>query len=107
MDLSNYSEHLSYTQPQIIYKSMISNDLRQDILEYWVQAKESNSCSDNGSVYFPKRHLVRYLPDELETRLKKELVTTMGQYYTIFNPDTSYVRIYYSNYGIKYNYQND
>ena len=82
----------------IIYKSMISNDLRNDMLEYYLSV--NNIFSDNGSVYFPKRRVLKHLPDKYIQELKKELMITMDQYYLKFIPNTDYIRIYQSNYGI-------
>ena len=45
----------------IVYKSMISNDLCHDILEYYLSVNDISS--DNGSVYFPKRRVLKYLLD--------------------------------------------
>lgn len=90
--------YINYTQPQIIYKSLISNDLREDILNYYLSAPYLPS--DNGSVYFPKRRvLINSLPTEYAQTLEKELIITMSQYYNKFIPNTDYIRIYHSNYG--------
>ncbi len=86
------------TNSKIIYKSLISNDLRENILSYYLNS--SNLCSDNGSVYFPKRRVLKDLPVEITNLLKKELEITTAQYYLKFVPNTDYIRIYHSNYGI-------
>lgn len=83
---------------KIIYKSLISNDLREDILTYYLES--SNLLSDNGSAFFPKRRVLKDLPIELVNKLKKELEITTSQYYLKFIPNTNYIRIYHSNYGI-------
>jgi hypothetical protein len=77
---------------------MISNDLRDDILNYYLES--TNLSSDNGSTYFPKRRVLKDLPDHLIQTLKQELEITMDQYYLKFVPNTNYIRIYHSNYGI-------
>ncbi len=84
--------------PKLIYKSMISDDLRADILGYYLES--NNLTSDNGSAYFPKRRVLRELPQELTNRLNQELEITTSQYYLKFVPNTDYIRIYHSNYGI-------
>jgi hypothetical protein len=85
-------------KPKLIYKSMISNDLREDILNFYLES--TNLSSDNGSAYFPKRRVLRDLPVQHILSLKQELEITMGQYYLKFVPNTDYIRIYHSNYGI-------
>ena len=82
----------------ILYKSMISNDLRENILNYyWIN---SDIVVDGGSLYFPKRRVLKDLPLELIQNLNKELIMTNSQYYDKFIPNTNHIRIYHSNYGI-------
>lgn len=69
---------------------MISNDLRDDILNYYLES--TNLSADNGSTYFPKRRVLKNLPDYLIQTLKHEIETTTS--------NTNYIRIYHSNYGI-------
>ncbi len=84
--------------PKLLYKSIISDDLRQDILNFYLES--NNLTSDNGSVYFPKRYVLRHLPQEQIQALKQEIEITISQYYFKFVPNTDYIRIYHSNYGI-------
>ncbi len=85
--------------PQVIYKSMISKDLQEDILNYY-RAKESTLEYVNGSGAFPLRRQIREIPDNLAQNLTHQLQVTMSQYYTIFVPNHKNIRIYQSNYGI-------
>lgn len=86
-------------ESHIIYKSMISDELRKDILDYY-DRKKNNLEFVKGSHKFPLRRQIRELPDELTTQLTNQLNTTMSQYYTYFNTNSNNVRIYESNYGI-------
>lgn len=89
-----------YYQPNIIYKSMISNDLKDDILNYYLNLVDQNVLLDNGSAYFPKRRTIKDIPRQFALQLEKELLITMSQYYIKFVPNINYIRIYHSNYGI-------
>jgi len=91
-------EYMIISQPKLIYKSMISNYLKEDILNFYLES--TNLLSDNGSAYFPKRRVLKHLPINLIQTLKQELEITMGQYYLKFIPNCDYIRIYHSNYGI-------
>jgi hypothetical protein len=85
--------------PQVIYKSMISPDLQEEILTYY-RAKESTLEYVKGSSAFPLRRQIREIPDILAQELARQLKITMGQYYTVFEPNEKNIRIYQSNYGI-------
>jgi hypothetical protein len=89
-----------YYETNIIYKSMISNDLKDDILNYYLNLVDHNVVSDNGSAYFPKRKTIKNIPQHFAQQLEKELLITMSQYYLKFIPNIDYIRIYHSNYGI-------
>jgi len=85
--------------PQVIYKSMISSDLHDDILTYY-RAKESTLEYVKGSSAFPLRRQIREIPDVLAQELSSQLKITMSNYYTMFEPNKKNIRIYQSNYGI-------
>lgn len=85
--------------PQVIYKSMISTDLHEEILNYY-RSKESTLDYVKGSSKFPLRRQQREIPDILADELVKQLKTTISQYYTVFEPNKNNIRIYQSNYGI-------
>jgi hypothetical protein len=86
-------------EPYVIYKQMISDDLRNNILEYF-QQKESNLIPCKGSSDFPLRKQIREIPQNLASDLVKELSTTLSQYYIKFNPNINNIRLYLSNCGI-------
>lgn len=92
-------ENEKYYKPLILYKSVISNDLKEDILSHYHE-NESKILCDGGSRIFPKRKVIKEIPDLFTKRLNKELVVTMSQYYTTFIPDINNIRVYHSNYGI-------
>jgi len=85
----------------VLYKSMISDDLREDILNYYNKI-QNNLKYVKGSSVFPLRRQVRELPDDLTTILIKELYTSINGYFTKFIPNANNIRIYQSNYGIVY-----
>lgn len=85
--------------PQVIYKSMISTDLLDEILIYY-RAKEPTLEYVKGSSAFPLRRQIREIPDNLALELSKQLKITMSPYYTVFEPNEKNIRIYQSNYGI-------
>lgn len=87
------------SEPHVIYKQMISDDLKNDILNYF-QLKESNLVPCKGSSDFPLRKQIREIPNNLALQLVKELSITMSQYYIKFNPNINNIRLYLSNYGI-------
>lgn len=84
---------------RVLYKQMISDDLRNDILNYF-QSKESGLIPVKGSREFPLRKQIREIPKELASELVKELSTTLSQYYIKFNPNINNIRLYLSNFGI-------
>ena len=85
--------------PQVIYKSMISPDLHEEILNYY-RAKKSTLEYVKGSSAFPLRRQIREIPDNLAKELARQLQITMSNYYTVFEPNEKNIRIYQSNYGI-------
>jgi hypothetical protein len=95
----NLDELENSYKPQIIYKSIISTDLQQDILSYY-NSVEINTISDKSSIFFPIRKSIKEIPLDLAEQLVKECIVTMSQYYTYFKPNIEYIRIYHSNYGI-------
>jgi hypothetical protein len=86
-------------QPYILYKSMISDDLREEILNYYNKI-QNNLEFVKGSSVFPLRRQLRELPDELAMMLMRELYTSINGYFTKFIPNGNNIRIYQSNYGI-------
>jgi len=85
--------------PQVIYKSMISFDLLDEILTYY-RAKELTLEYVKGASAFPLRRQIREIPDILAQELSRQLKITMSNYYTLFKPNAKNIRIYQSNYGI-------
>jgi hypothetical protein len=82
----------------ILYKSIISDDLRKEILSYYYEKESELFYSKNGT--FPSRKFLGELPFELANELIKQLSTTTKQYYKKFIPNSKNIRIYYSTYGI-------
>ena len=83
----------------VIYKEMISDELRILIKEYF-ESKESSLIPVKGSSTFPLRKSIREIPEELADELCKQLTTTMQQYFINFKPNKNNIRLYLSNYGI-------
>jgi len=83
----------------VIYKEMISDDLRISIKEYF-ESKESSLVPVKGSSLFPLRKSVREIPGELADELCKQLLITMQQYFIDFKPNKNNIRLYLSNYGV-------
>lgn len=81
----------------ILYKAMISNELCDDIKEYF-DAKES-SLKFVGNNLFPQRKRLLELEDSLRERIVKEINITVGQYFTKFTAIEDSPRIYFSTYG--------
>jgi hypothetical protein len=94
-----YNSQSANGLPQVIYKSMISPDLHEEILTYY-RAKESTLEYVKGSSAFPLRRQIREIPDILAQELARQLKITMSQYYTVIEPNEKNIRIYQSNYGI-------
>jgi len=99
MEQPNSSIQSANGLPQVIYKSMISPDLHEDILTYY-RAKESTLEYVKGSSAFPLRRQIREIPDNLAQELARQLAITIGPYYSVFEPNARNIRIYQSNYGI-------
>jgi hypothetical protein len=85
--------------PHVIYKSMISSDLHEEIMSFY-RAKESTLEYIKGSSTFPLRRQIREIPDDLAKELVRQLNITIGSYYTEFEPNIQNIRIYQSRYGI-------
>lgn len=85
--------------PQVIYKSMISSELHEEILNYY-RAKETTLDFVKGSSAFPLRRQIREIPSNLAHELARQLGITVAPYYTSFEPNAQNIRIYQSKYGI-------
>lgn len=77
---------------------MISNELREDILDYY------NTLHDtlpyvSGSSVFPCRRKFDCLPNDILSRLVTELTVTLSGYFVDFKVNPNNARIYESNYG--------
>ncbi len=82
----------------VLYKAIISDELRQDILEYY--SVNSNLPYVSGSSVFPCRRRLDNISTSLEQRLVHELTVTLSGYFTEFSADPRNIRIYESHYGI-------
>lgn len=83
----------------IIYKSLISTDLHEDIIVFY-EAKRANLNYCSGSSNFPLRKQLRELPEDLIERLSAELTVTLSGYYTDLKIFGQSARIYESTHGV-------
>jgi hypothetical protein len=81
----------------ILYKSVISNDLVESLLEIYRKTENSLKYATSSNI-FPIRKYFNEIPNHLIDELMKELIITCNQYYN-FTPNINNVRIYHSNYG--------
>ena len=82
----------------VLYKALISDELRKDILEYYSMHCDLPYVS--GSSLFPCRPKLDSISTELEQRLARELTVTLSGYFTEFSANLRNIRIYESHYGI-------
>jgi arginyl-tRNA synthetase len=81
----------------ILYKSIISDDLRKEILSYYYEKESELFYSKNGT--FPSRKFLGELPFELANELIKQLSTNkcIKKSSTNFVTNTFFICITYSN----------
>ena len=83
----------------ILYKQIISNDLSEELLNYFNQ-HIYNIHSMSGSNVFPQRKHMRDIPKDLCDKLVNEIKITMTNNCNNFNVDINNIRMYYSDFGI-------
>lgn len=80
-----------------IYNQVLCEELQEKIISFFNSVKDDLPCTGNG--IFPDRRQLRMLPDELSDEIIREVERTCSNYFTVFAPNRSNIRIYHSTYG--------